>query len=139
MSSCRFGIGHPFQPQQAFLARSQAPVHHTIDTASQVDTRREQNPDQHLHGTLESAHRRLQQRGANSAADHDQRCRAVGQGPKMTTFQVIAANNGDERHDNADQAKHIHYRHASTRCLPMSSNPYTASARSALTMAIGMP
>ncbi|MNL48753.1 hypothetical protein D3C87_1716320 [compost metagenome] len=51
-----FGVGHPFQAQQAFLACSEAPVDDTIDATGQIDTRRKQNPRQNLHGTLEGAH-----------------------------------------------------------------------------------
>ncbi|MOA01105.1 hypothetical protein D3C78_1204930 [compost metagenome] len=46
-------IGHTLQAQQAFLACGQAPVHHPVDTASQVNPWREDDPAQDLQGTLE--------------------------------------------------------------------------------------
>ncbi|MNE52954.1 hypothetical protein D3C80_1476530 [compost metagenome] len=53
----RLGVGDTFKTQQAFLAGSQAPVHHAIDATGQVDARREQDPGEDLHGALEGAHR----------------------------------------------------------------------------------
>ncbi|MCY1449294.1 hypothetical protein D9M71_660220 [compost metagenome] len=57
----------------------------------------------------------------------------------MSSLEVIAADNGDKGQDDADQAQDIHQTQASTRCLPISSRLYTASARLALTIAMGMP
>ncbi|MNT30376.1 hypothetical protein D3C72_1661660 [compost metagenome] len=54
------GVGDAFKAQQAFLAGGQAPVHHAVDATGQVDTGREQDPGEDLHGALEGAHRRLQ-------------------------------------------------------------------------------
>ena len=58
---------------------------------------------------------------------------------EVAAFKVVAVANRDKRHGDANQAQAIHQRQASTRCLPMSSRLYTASASSALTMAMGMP
>ena len=91
------------------------------DAARQVHARREDDPHQNLHGALERAQRRLQQRRAHRAANHDQRRRAIGQGAKVAAFEVVAADNRDKRHGDANQAQDIHQRQASTRCLPMSS------------------
>ncbi|MNX95079.1 hypothetical protein D3C86_1273350 [compost metagenome] len=99
-----FGVGNAFQAEQAFLARGQAPVDDAIDAAGQVDAWRKQDPRQDLHGALESAHRRLQQRCADGAAEYDQGCRAVGQRTEVPAFEVVAADDGDERHDDADKA-----------------------------------
>ncbi|MNC51406.1 hypothetical protein D3C75_1006980 [compost metagenome] len=57
----------------------------------------------------------------------------------MAPFEKVATDDGDEGQDQTDQAKDIHQTHASTKCLPISSRLYTASARLALTMAMGMP
>ncbi|MNF94566.1 hypothetical protein D3C84_772800 [compost metagenome] len=54
------GVGDAFKAQQAFLAGGQAPVHHAVDATGQIDTGREQDPGEDLHGALEGAHRRLQ-------------------------------------------------------------------------------
>ncbi|MNN61120.1 hypothetical protein D3C81_1763400 [compost metagenome] len=97
-------IGHPFQAQQAFLARRQAPVDHPVDTARQVDAGRKEDPAQNLQGTLEGRQRRLQQRRRQGAAEHDQARRAIEQRTDMPAFEEVAADNRDERQDQADQA-----------------------------------
>ncbi|MOA45652.1 hypothetical protein D3C78_1680680 [compost metagenome] len=98
------GIGNAFEAKQAFLACRQTPVHHAIDTTGEVDARWKQDPRQNLHRTLESAHRRLQQCRADGPAQHDQGRRTVGQRTEMPAFEVVAADDGDERHDDANEA-----------------------------------
>ena len=139
----RIGIGFPvgdgFKPEQPFLACNQAPVDDTVNPTRQIDAWREQNPANNLQGSHKRTHGRLQQRSRQSSTQYDQGCRTIEQGAQVSALQEIAANNGDKRQDDPNQAQHIHQRQASTKCLPISSRLYTASARSALTIAIGMP
>jgi len=100
----RFGIGDAFQAEQAFLARGEAPVDHAVDAAGQIHPWRKQDPGENLHGALEGAHRRLQQRCTDGAPENDQRRRAVGQRAEVTAFKEVAADDGDERQDNPDKA-----------------------------------
>ncbi len=115
------GIGYGFQTQQALFAGSHAPADDPVDTTGQVDTWRENDPVDDLHGTHERAHRRLQQRSTERTAQHDQRRRAIEQGTEVPAFEKIATNDCDKRQNQTDKTQYIHQRQASTRCRPMSS------------------
>ncbi len=133
------GLGDGLEAQQTFLARRAAPGTDLADALRQVDTRREKNPADDGHGTHEHRDRGLQQHGAKRAPQHDESSRPVEQGGNMPTLEKIATDDRHERQDQPDQAEHIHQRHASLRWRPMSSRGYTASARLALTTAMGIP
>ena len=81
----------------------------------------------------------MQQGCRQGTAQYDQRCRPIDQGAHMAAFEEVTAHDGDKSQDQANQAEHVHQTHASTRCRPISSRLYTASARLALTIAMGMP
>lgn len=108
-------IGDALQAEQAFLARGHAPGDDPVDSPGKILARREEHPAEHAQAALEHVHRGLQQRRGQGAADHDQRRRTVEQGSGVAALEKVAADDGDERQGDPDQAEHIHQRVPSAR------------------------
>lgn len=103
-----FPVRQPFQAQQSLLTRLDAPVHHLANAILETDIRWQEHPPGLGACPFEHRPGGLEDRGCQGSADHDHRCGAVEQRPQGAALEQVAAKNGRECQDDAQQAEDIH-------------------------------
>src|SRR5690606_20350926 len=91
-----------------FLASRVAPVDHLAYALAKWRTGCTEHPAEHGQGAFENRQRSLDEGCPQGTADHDERRRAIDQRADMTTLQVVATYDGDQRQQQPDDTEDIH-------------------------------
>ena len=103
-----FPLDRGLEPQQTLLARDVAPLDDLFDHRRRIVRRRLEHPGDDFPGAQEGRQRRLHQACREGAHDDDDERGAADQRAGAAALQDGAADDGDQRQHDADDAEDVH-------------------------------